>query len=299
MNNSKMSLISGIIVFVGLIVFLGGILWLSGNQFFASKDIRIYVDFEDAAGLQDQAPVHMRGFRIGWTKGVEFMGETVRVAVDIGKKYPVPADSHAEIHMLNFMGEKALVIVSGTSDIPLKGGGLIQGENKDIMVLAKDILMEAKRKIAGGSLDEVMTDVKETVGELRSLVKGMDGKITTLDVDSINRQVAAVGDAGRNLKTFLATAEEKTDEFAATSKESMAKLNQTMDKLDEVFSEVSSLSSDMQTLVKDIRFGEGTLAELITNKDLFISLNATIEEIKALITDVKKHPKKYVKFSLF
>ena len=299
LNNAKMSLISGVIVFIGLIVFFGGILWLSGNQFFASKDIRIYIDFADAAGLQDQAPVQMRGFRIGWTKDVEFKQEYIRVAVDIRKKYPVPVDSRAEINMLNFMGEKAVTIIPGNSKTYIADGGILKGENRDIMVLAKNILTEAKQKIEEGSLDEAIAKVKETVENLRSLVTGVDSKVKSIDVDSINRQVAAVGEAGRSLKAFLATAEERTNEFTASSRESMAKLDQTMEKLNEVFSEVSTLSSDLQALAGDIRFGGGTASELINNKEFYVNLNATIAEIKALIEDVKKHPKKYVKFSLF
>jgi phospholipid/cholesterol/gamma-HCH transport system substrate-binding protein len=299
MNNTKMGLISGVIVFVGLVVFFGGILWLSGNQFLSSKDIRIYIDFIDAAGLQDQAPVQMRGFRIGWTKDVEFREKFIRVAVDIRKKYPVPVDSRAEINLLNFMGEKAVTIIPGTSDTYLVDGGILKGENRDIMALAKNILADAKEKIEEGSLDEAITKVKETVENLRSLVTGMDSKVKSIDIDSINSQVAAVGEAGRSLKAFLATAEEKTIEFTSSSRESMAKLDQTMERLNEVFSEVSALSSDLQSVARDIRYGGGTASELINNKEFYVNLNNAIAEIKALIEDVKKHPKKYVKFSLF
>lgn len=299
MSNTRMSLISGVIVFTGMIVFLGGILWLSGNQFFTSKDIRIYVDFDDGAGLQDQAPVLMRGFRIGWTKEVEFRQKKIRIAVDIKKKYPVPIDSRAEINLLNFMGEKALTIIPGSSDSYIEAGGILEGENKDLMVMAKNILTEAKDKIEQGGLDEAISKVKETVDDLRSLVTGMDIKVKAVDVESINSQVAALGEAGRSLQAFLKTAEEKTVSFSSSSRDSMERLDQTMERLEEVFSEISALSSDLQTFVREVRFGGGTAAELITNKDYIINLNATITEIKALIEDVKKNPKKYVKFSIF
>jgi phospholipid/cholesterol/gamma-HCH transport system substrate-binding protein len=299
MNNTKMSLISGIIVFAGVIVFFGGILWLSGHQFFSSRDIRIYVDFADGAGLQDQAPVLMRGFRIGWTKDVEFREKKIRIAVEIGKKYPVPVDSRAEINMLNFMGEKALTIIPGSADTYIKDGGILEGDNKDIMVLARDILADAKKKIEQGSLDEVIAKVKQTVEDLRSLVTGMDVKVKSIDVDSINSQMKVLGETGRSLQAFLKTAEEKTVSFTSSSRDSMERLNLTMERLDEVFSEISALSSDLQTFVREVRFGGGTAAELITNKEYIVNLNATITEIKALIEDVKKHPKKYVKFSIF
>jgi phospholipid/cholesterol/gamma-HCH transport system substrate-binding protein len=299
MNNVRMSLVTGIIVFTGMIVFFGGILWLSGNRFFTNKDLRFYIDFTDAAGLQDDAPVYMRGFRIGWTRDVEFGEEAIRVAVDIRRKYPVPEDSRAEIRMLNFMGEKAVFILPGTSDTNLMREAVLRGESKDIMVLAGDILTTAKKKIEEGDLGETISQVKDTVGELRSLVSGVEGKVKSIDVASINHQVASLGDAGRSLRKFLENAEEKTSRISASGRETMERLNQTMERLDGVFEDVSALSSELQTLVRDIRYGGGTASELITNKDLFMNLKETISEIQALIEDVKRRPKKYFKFSLF
>ena len=299
MNNVRMSLVAGIIVFTGLVVFFGGTLWLSGNRFFTNRDLRFYIDFTDAAGLEDHAPVYMRGFRIGWTRDVEFGEEAIRVAVDVRRKYPIPEDSRAEIRMLNFMGEKAIIIIPGTSDTNLKREAVLRGESKDIMVLAGQILTTAKQKIEEGDLGEAISQVKETVGELRSLVSGVEGKIRSIDVDSINRHVAVLGDAGRSLSGFLENAEEKTSRISSSGQETMERFNQTMERLDGVFEDVSALSSELQILIRDIRYGGGTSSELITNKDLFLNLKETISEIKTLIEDIRRRPRKYFKFSLF
>jgi len=41
------------------------------------------------------------------------------------------------------------------------------------------------------------------------------------------------------------------------------------------------------------------MGQLVANKDLYNKMSATVESLDALIIDIKKNPKKYVKISLF
>jgi phospholipid/cholesterol/gamma-HCH transport system substrate-binding protein len=45
--------------------------------------------------------------------------------------------------------------------------------------------------------------------------------------------------------------------------------------------------------------GEGTAGRLITEQELYIRLNTMVENVNALVNDIKENPKRYVKFSLF
>jgi len=53
-----------------------------------------------------------------------------------------------------------------------------------------------------------------------------------------------------------------------------------------------------ETLEK-INSGEGTLGQLMVNAELYERLNATLTSLDSLLIDIKQHPKKYVKLSLF
>jgi phospholipid/cholesterol/gamma-HCH transport system substrate-binding protein len=45
--------------------------------------------------------------------------------------------------------------------------------------------------------------------------------------------------------------------------------------------------------------GEGSAGELLNNKEYIQTLSATIEQLKSLIDDIEKNPRKYFKFSVF
>ncbi len=49
----------------------------------------------------------------------------------------------------------------------------------------------------------------------------------------------------------------------------------------------------------DVERGEGLAGTLLKDRHLAEELKGTIEELKALLKDIKEHPKKYFKFSVF
>jgi phospholipid/cholesterol/gamma-HCH transport system substrate-binding protein len=45
--------------------------------------------------------------------------------------------------------------------------------------------------------------------------------------------------------------------------------------------------------------GEGSAGKLITEQELYNRLNTMVENMNALVNDIKENPKRYLKFSLF
>ena len=48
-----------------------------------------------------------------------------------------------------------------------------------------------------------------------------------------------------------------------------------------------------------VQGGQGTLGKLVRDEKLYNDLNTSIASLKTLIEDVKAHPKKYLKVSIF
>lgn len=299
MTYKKMSYIAGLIVFLAAIVFLFGILWLSGNQIFFSNEYKLDILFDDVVGLQDQSPVFLRGYRIGSTKEVEFEEEKIRVTISVDKRFRIPADSKVEINMLNFLGEKGIMVLPGYAKEYLKPNSVITGENKDLMSLAKNILFTTKEKVEEGDLNRVIANISESVESLSKLLGTVNTKVDNLDIALYNTQIMELGQAGKGLKEFLDVAQGETQNFSAESRMSLDKFNLTLDQVNDTLEQLAALSSELSEIARDINTGRGTAGELLQNKAYIESLNDTIIQLTAFLEDIRENPKKYVKFSIF
>jgi phospholipid/cholesterol/gamma-HCH transport system substrate-binding protein len=292
MTYKKMSYISGIIVFIALVIFFSSILWLSGQHIFFSKKYILYFKFSDVVGLRDRSLVFLRGYRVGWTKDVDFENDRVIVQVDIKKKFKIPDDSRVEINTLNFIGEKAVTITPGTSKNYLEPYSIVDGTNRDIMILARNILMTARKELESGDLDVKIKEVSRAIDGFHTLMQNMNRTVKKIDLDLVNHQFKAIGTAGKDLKEFLTTAGEDTRQFTIESSETLERLNRTLEEL-------SKTSTEFREIARKINKGQGTAGELVTSKEFLEKINRTLSELNAFLADIKKHPKKYVRFSIF
>ena len=285
MDYKKMSYISGIVIFFSFVILLIAIIGLAEKRIFFTHDYIIYVKFSDVVGLQDQARVYMRGYKVGWTKDVQFKKDKVIVRVDINKKFKVPIDSKFEINTISLLGEKAITIIPGASDTILNHGDHVVGQNKDIMMEMKNILGILKSNIEQGELDVKVKQLSESIETFHSILGKIDKKIDKVNIDEYNTQIKNIGEAGKTIKTVLT--------------ESADSLQLSRRKFDKAIKDVSVLSSKIQEIAAKINTGEGTAGALVNDKEYIVKLDSTISELKLLIEDFKKNPKKYVNISVF
>ena len=72
-----------------------------------------------------------------------------------------------------------------------------------------------------------------------------------------------------------------------TEKELYDRLNSTIGRLDD--------------LTRNLNSGQGTAGQLLHNKEMYDNMNAAASELRGLISDIRKDPKKYlnVRVSIF
>jgi phospholipid/cholesterol/gamma-HCH transport system substrate-binding protein len=292
MTYKNMSYISGIIIFLAFIIFFGGVLWLSGERILSLKEYRVYFKFPDVVGLRDRSQVFMRGYRIGWTKEAKFEKDGVLIRVDIKREYKIPIDSKIEINTLNLIGEKAITIAPGTSKQMLKPNGILEGTNKDIMIMAKNILTDFKENLDKGEIYKKILEVSQTLGSFHNLFEKLDAKIDKLDMNFYNEQIHEIGQAASDLRGLVNQTRKAVDKFSIQSNTSLQNFDQTLQQF-------SKLSTELLQISQRLNAGEGTAGELLKNKEYIQNLNSTISELKLLIEDIKKNPKKYISLSVF
>lgn len=69
----------------------------------------------------------------------------------------------------------------------------------------------------------------------------------------------------------------------------------------QLYDRFNSLSDRLDTLVGGLQQGEGTAGQLLRDKKLYENITETMAELRGLVTDIRRDPKKYlnVKVSLF
>jgi phospholipid/cholesterol/gamma-HCH transport system substrate-binding protein len=45
--------------------------------------------------------------------------------------------------------------------------------------------------------------------------------------------------------------------------------------------------------------GEGTAGKLLSDQELYLRMNLMVDSVSDLVKDIKEHPKRYLKFSVF
>jgi phospholipid/cholesterol/gamma-HCH transport system substrate-binding protein len=63
--------------------------------------------------------------------------------------------------------------------------------------------------------------------------------------------------------------------------------------------EVNKAVTDLAVIMDKIEKGEGTVGQLLNNKQMYMNLESASKNMDALIIDLKAHPKRYVHFSVF
>ena len=56
-------------------------------------------------------------------------------------------------------------------------------------------------------------------------------------------------------------------------------------------------AGDLSSLVTDIRAGKGTLGKLVTDRELYENLNHAAAEMRGLMADIRKDPKKFLQMT--
>jgi phospholipid/cholesterol/gamma-HCH transport system substrate-binding protein len=70
---------------------------------------------------------------------------------------------------------------------------------------------------------------------------------------------------------------------------------------DALYKRMDSLTARLDTVLQNLNSGQGTAGQLLHDKQLYENMNHTVSEMRALIAEIKKDPKKYlnVKVSIF
>jgi len=297
-NNRSVELRVGLVVLLSCAILILGLIWVKGIRFDQTR-YRYSVLFPNVGALEVGDPVSVSGVPKGKVEKIQlYQGE---VLVDLNLTHDVVLKKDARFTVMNvgLMGERFIAVQTGYSDTLLDLSQPIRG------------YYDTGIPEVMGRMGEMIEQVKCLAENLEAVVgtkSSQDALITVIkNLKEITDKTNALLD--RNQQKFDRTINDLSYTSAELKKmvgENKGKLQSTVDNLNsasEKFADITatldSLSVSLKTLSSKIESGEGTLGQLVNDTTLYQEIKKTASNVDSLILDIKKNPKKYLKFSIF
>ncbi len=286
---------TGIWTVVIILVLISGYLWLNGTLNL-NKQQELKIAFDDVMGLEIGDKVMYRGMEVGRVKSIKAQGEKIICAVRISSDIILKEGSRFSIADSSLMGGKALMIYQGEG---LRTLNVSQTQTGDAPEGVMSLVSKASNAIQ--EMQEVLFSLKAPQGLIENsnnlinsagnAVKNTESLAGDLKKD-INQTLGSIAELSHSLNQLVQESRSPLNTTLAESPATLQRINSTLDSL-------QTLSSSLQGTANALNSGEGTAGKLLTDKQLYDRLSASVENLDALVKDIKANPKKYVKFSLF
>lgn len=294
-NIKSVQLKVGIFTVVIILIFVFSYLWFTSRLSTRSQqDLR--VSFDNVAGLEVGDKVMFRGMEVGRVRAVEQQGEKVIVSSRIRRDVRLREGSAFSIDSSSLMGGVALNIIPGDGSTwldlskvqdgsPAAGIMSIVSQAGTAIKSLEDILLRLQEE--SGMIDKG----ERLIDDASSTIKSVDGKADQLAAD-FSLTLKKLDRLSGNIDALIASNADSLNKAIGGTPAALAGLHDTLDSLRVLSAKVS------QTMGK-INSSTGTAGMLVNDDELYTKAIQSIENLDALVQDIKKHPKKYVKFSLF
>ena len=293
----------GILTCVSFVLFFYGVKYLQ-NESFQQSSISFKVIFKNSQGIDNGDDVRMLGKKIGYVKATNIIGQNIILDISISDmfKNSIPIDSRFEITSEDIMGGKHLTIYPGKDTNKfILNGDTVSGKNSEVVSLTQDIgdfartLNETFGVEQKNQVIEAVESFNKFTKDLELFISANQDIITTEDKDNLHLILSNVNKVSGSLELLI---EEQSDNISMA----IENISDFTVDLPEVSSKISTLSAKIENMVDNINNGEGTLAKLIDDDQLYAEItnlvsntNGLITEARSFTKDVQDNPKKYIR----
>lgn len=264
MKTKHVELKVGIFVILGAIILIFGYLWIKQATLKRTGYI-VSIHFDNAAGLKKGDPVRVRGVDVGRVVSIQLKQEYVECNCYIEERMIIKKDAQAAI--------KDVALISGTKYIEL-----MVGKEKEPFDVTKPLEGKGTSAFSLGELGDILEPIRSIAEKLS---KGeLDETLENINI------------ASRELANLV---RENRPGIRRTIKEAEKDLNRIVEVADKLDKDLDLLY-DVLTGIKE---GKGTMGKLMQDEKMYLELEQTLKETKALIKDIKENPKRYIHIRIF
>jgi phospholipid/cholesterol/gamma-HCH transport system substrate-binding protein len=298
----KKEIFIALLVLTSIVLFYFGFGYLKGSNLFASGRT-YYAIYGNVAGINNDDPVSVNGFRIGKIRSSTLIPDEDVVILELEISHAglnIPEDSKAIIANTGLLGGKEIDLEMGFSSVYLEAGDTISsGTEEDIFSSLSSSLepFEKKALEAVVSIDSVMKLVQLVLNEKNrtNLEKSMSAVAVTmgnLNAVSVDLNELITSESGK-IKLIIDNLNKVSKDFSQIS-DSLKDI-----KFNETINRVNASLDNANSVLGKINSGEGTMGKLVNNDSLYLYLESASKDLDLLLIDFKENPKRYVQFSVF
>ena len=280
----------GVFVLLGVVGFLTVLFLMTDPATFRGRYL-VLTHVENAAGIRKGDPVQMKGVNIGRVDGFGIREDGVDITLEIEGEWAIPTDSRTSLASSGLLGGVTVEILRGVSNQNIGAGGVLPGSSgagimttvEDIGGQAESVLSQIEGLLSDPTVDAIEGSAQQLnvlLDDLTDLTRTQGAEIAQL-TETLNETAGGLAEAGPDARATLAEA-----------RATMERLNGTADALERA-------SSSLDTILGRMASGQGSLGRLSTDDELYARLSGAAESAQLLLDDIREHPERYIKISVF
>jgi len=304
-RNSK-SIKVAVFCILAILVLYFGSNFLKGIDSFSKKEF-YYSVYDYSGGLHTGAVVYLNGYPVGKVTKVKLINHSpVKILAEylIADNIKLPIDSRFEVMSKDFLGGIIVRLALGENLQYAKPGDTL---SCGVAPQLTDGLEPMKEQIANilASVDTIAVALKD----LLSNHNGAEKLANTLNhIESITASFDQVMNDNKakfgKLVTEITKFSETLTDISPELKRIISNFDLIADTLAkaniaEVILNANNTINDLNAVVKKINTGEGDIAKLLNEDELYTKLGSALQSLDELFTDIKQNPKRYINISVF
>jgi phospholipid/cholesterol/gamma-HCH transport system substrate-binding protein len=312
---------AGLVITIAFLALLVAIFFAGNIEKIFSPKTELKVAFRDVRGLRRGAPVWIFGTEVGSVRSIHLdpvHGAIVTVSINERALTFLKKDSQASILTMGLLGDKYIELSAGSPQAqPLQSGEMIKGTEPIQFSQIMETTSVAIGKMGDfiNRLDIFVTKIEKGEGTVAkfftdpTIYNNLKKSTQTLSL-----LLEDIKNSEGTLKMLIENPSlyRKTLTTVSSIEEFSRKLNEgsgTLKKLvedPELYDNLNRAASRLSSILEGIEKGKGMAGALVSDeelakelRDLVLELRRLSSELEGLAKDIKEHPKKYLKFSLF
>ncbi|HEX6306587.1 MAG TPA: MlaD family protein [Longimicrobiales bacterium] len=290
MDKRKRNLVAlGLLTVIAGAIFFWGLFWMLGTPVFRSgMDVTLLLS--NGGGLKRSDRVQLHGVQVGTVRSIELHpsgGVVAALRLD-HENLALPTDTRAVVSG-DVFGAHTVDLIPGTSGISISPGDTLQGAASpqlsqiatDLGSRVESVLINADRLLSPAAV----ADVHATASVLPASAQELRAAFAELRLASLALRRTAENVESAEAGTALRGAIDEVERSALALTAAAGKMEQSLTSFASVMDKIDS--------------GNGTLGRLVNDESVFDELNNTLREVRALATDIRERPTRYINVRVF